>query len=81
MLLKAASYQKISEGVQCTELIKLLVKFNGILYMKYEYVSFNSEVLDQRHSWIEFVLLFFLWIFGLHLFCYIKNIYFLRITF
>lgn len=50
MLSKTASYQKMSEGVPCTELIKLLVKRNDILYIKYEYVSFNSEILDLRHS-------------------------------
>lgn len=49
-----------SESVPCTELIKLLVKFNGILYIKYEYASFNSEILDPRHSWVESALLFFL---------------------
>lgn len=82
MFLKTASYQKVSESVPCTELIKLLVKFNGILYIKYEYASFNSEILDQRHSWVESALLFFLrFFFGLHLLYYIKNIYFLRVTF
>lgn len=60
MFLKTASYHKVSESVPCTELIKLLVKFNGILYIKYEYASFNSEILDPRHSWVESALLFFL---------------------
>lgn len=78
MLLKIASFQKISEGVARTEVIKLLVKFNGILYIKYEYVSFNSEIPYQRHScFIIFRVIFFC----LHLFYYVKNIYFLRITF
>lgn len=61
MLLKIASFQKISEGVARTEVIKLLVKFNGILYIKYEYVSFNSEIPYQRHScFIIFRVIFFL---------------------